>query len=358
MTALFSRRYLASAISCILLLAFGSASRARAAMVYGETVYRTTTYTLIGCGPFARTGGPTILNKGLGVWQAACTYNVAVSDEVVRDCYNGWWDRFWAENGTKKTITVRPGPGNGTTVTRTETFFCFTNEPPVVPSFECDLSVPFFAYSPDAQPSAQPLAAFSTAAQNMTLPSFAANASYQTVLAGFGQAQLAGAQAFGDLASQISTLDDPYGLNATFQSAYAAVGTNMTAVGNALQSGIPTTSAPFSTLATSLRNLAADFGSLPDPSSYSFAMMHLGYGALAMDRAAGLIDAGLTSGPDADVAQLSFLQNLDTLRVEYQNSPAGVCVPEPSTVILCTCGCAGLLMRSRSRGRRNAKQGP
>lgn len=99
--------------------------------VLGVTTYTNAFYSApaSACGGWKRTGGPTILNFGIGVWQRACTYNCGGTVKKVEQCYASKWDEIWAHNGSMHTVTPTAIPP-GTTLVQTQTKICFTGTPP------------------------------------------------------------------------------------------------------------------------------------------------------------------------------------------------------------------------------------
>jgi hypothetical protein len=94
----------------------------------GCTNYRTITYTAQSCGTWGRiTGGITVEGEfsvkvhGVdiggtlgtvfcpdgGYWTRTCTVLACVTDKCVCECYASRWDRWWAINGTRKTVTTQ-----------------------------------------------------------------------------------------------------------------------------------------------------------------------------------------------------------------------------------------------------------
>ena len=94
----------------------------------GCTEYVTRIYTPIYADKWFRTGGVTILNRGVGLWQRAVTYRVTVYRMKVCVTYPNLWDRFWASDGSGKTVTRSTSTEPATNFT--ETVVGFSVDPP------------------------------------------------------------------------------------------------------------------------------------------------------------------------------------------------------------------------------------
>ncbi|MEM7587650.1 MAG: hypothetical protein AAF560_29960 [Acidobacteriota bacterium] len=99
--------------------------------IEGVTVYTRNVYKPFpgSCGGWKRTGTPTVLNGGLGVWQRACTYTCHGRVTTVRVCYGSRWDYLWARNG-KRYKKSRVNLPLGDLIEKTQTKFCLTGTPP------------------------------------------------------------------------------------------------------------------------------------------------------------------------------------------------------------------------------------
>jgi hypothetical protein len=284
------------------MIVFGSSAAAPAQCKYeAVTVYRTSTWTPVGCGAWTNTSvsAPVTIQgqNSVGVWQRPCTGVLRVTDKVVRECFGSAWDLFWAHGGTNKRVTTQRGPGDNTVETRTETQVCFSNSTPppnILVGPQRDLDV---VDAEDLSTNGLLVAASRIGGTRYAILNGPSTDGFGTALAELSRGVRVNADILASLSATVAGLDDPYGQKESLSAHLSGAIAALRAMAAELDTRMPTDAAPFQATSDELRRLAVWIHGRERGYEYSHGALELLSAADTLADAAALVTTGFTSGP-------------------------------------------------------------
>jgi hypothetical protein len=195
---------------------------------------------------------------------------------------------------------------------------------------------------------------FLQASSNVALPSEPSSTTASSYLATLGAGYIKAANGFGNLLSDLSAANDPYGLKSTFMSDFGHIQTDFSSLGTAMESGIPTSGSPFAALASDLSAFTSDLTKLPGRGNYVSASPYLTLAANSLNDAANQVNIGIcdsAGNPTCNGSQ--FLDDMGAIPGDFLKFAIVEASPEPSTLILLGSGALGGwgLLRRRFKAR-------